>query len=70
MKTKNNSWKKRVHKNRITKAPHYSSPMASIIALQEKGKNFDIYQIVKGHDNRMLSRNNWKYSSSKRTLQC
>lgn len=70
MKTTNNSWKKRIHKPRLTRIPHYSSPMASIIALQQKGEGFDIYQITKGHDNRMLTRSNWKYSSSKRTLKC
>lgn len=67
MKKKNKSWKQRQRKQRC-KIPHYPSPLDSVIAMH--CTNFDIYQLTKGHDNRFLTTKSWKYSSSKRTLQC
>lgn len=67
MKKKNRSWKERERRKKC-KIPHYPSPLDSIIA--SHCKDFDIYQLTKGHYNRLLTAKTWKYSSSKRTLQC
>lgn len=68
MKKKQHRLRKKRERKQRCKIPHYHSPLDSVIALH--CKDFDVYQLTKGHDNRFITMKTWKYSSSKRTLQC